>query len=74
MPWLIFALVVSVVIAFVVYRLDLSLDSWRTVVMALCIAILLTWEERFTRWWDMQRLRRELARRPIAHRTDTDQR
>jgi hypothetical protein len=73
-PWLIFATAVSLVIAAVVYRLSLSADSWRSIVVALCIAVLFTWEERFTRWWDMRRLRRELARRPIAYRTDTDER
>jgi hypothetical protein len=69
-PWLIFALVVTVVITFVVNSVDLSAGTWRAIAGGLCVGILFTWEERFTRWWDMRRLRRELARRPIAHRTD----
>jgi ABC-type xylose transport system permease subunit len=73
-PWLISALAVSVVIAFVVGSVDLSTGSWRAIVVGLCVGILFSWEERFTRWWDMRRLRRELARRPIAHRTDAAER
>jgi len=61
-------------IAFVVTRVDLSSGSRRAIVIGLCVGTLFSWEERFTRWWDMRRLRRELARRPIAHRKDAAER
>jgi hypothetical protein len=70
-PWLVFAVAVSFVIVFVFQSVDLSADTWRTLAGGLCVGLLFSWEERFTRWWDMRRLRRELAQRPIAHRTDT---
>jgi hypothetical protein len=70
LPFLIFAVAATFAITFVGFSLDLGAGTWQAIAVGGFVGNVFAFERRFMRWWDMRRLRRELARRPIAHRID----